>query len=80
MTQNLNAPKLTPPVLTADDVRSTTNDPLKILKPPSPQWAIWIAEDVAMYTRYERPNTVRHFFLWLFFGWRYTKVKQNDEV
>ena len=52
MSQNLNAPKLTPPVLTADDVR-TANDPLKILEPPSPQWAIWIAEDMAIYTRYK---------------------------
>lgn len=88
MTQNLNAPERTPPVLQANEVpRDFTgqihadlpddDDALKLFKPPPHLWAIWIAEDAALYTRFGRPNRVRRFFLWLFFGWRYTKVKKN---
>ena len=50
-------------------------DALAAVKPRKPQYAIWLAEDAAIYTRYERPNVVRRFFLWLFFGWTWTKVK-----
>ena len=50
-------------------------DALAAIKPRKPQYAIWLAEDAAIYTRYERPNVVRRFFLWLFFGWTWTKVE-----
>lgn len=52
-------------------------DPLKVVKPTSPQYAIWIAEDVAIYTRMGRPNAVRRFFLRLFFGWRWKAVNSE---
>ena len=89
MSQNLNAPKVTPPVLKANevprdytgrvyvDVDQDDDDALQLFKPPPHLWAIWIAEDAALYTRFGRPNVVRRFFLWLFFGWRYMKVKAN---
>ena len=54
------------------------NDPLKLVKPTAPKYAIWIAEDVAIYSRMGRPNAVRRFFLWLFFGWSWAKVEQVD--
>ena len=78
MSQNLNKQKeVTPPVLSADEPTTMPEDAFKGCKAPAPQWAIWLAEDAAIYTRYGRPNCVRRFFLWLFFGWRYTKVKDN---
>lgn len=60
---------------TVSERPATGDDALKLVKPPSPQYAIWIAEDAAIYTRYGRPNVVRRFFLWAFFGWRFTKVE-----
>ena len=89
MTQSQNAPNRTPPILKANDVErdytgrvftdveQPDDDALKLLKPPPHLWAIWIAEDCALYTRFGRPNAVRRFFLRLFFGWRYVKVSNN---
>jgi hypothetical protein len=52
-------------------------DPLRVLKPTKPKYAIWIASDAAIYTRFERPNVVRRFFLRAFFGWRWVRVENE---
>lgn len=57
----------------------TETDALKVVKPDAPKYAIWIAEDCAIYTRFERPNAVRRFFLWAFFGWRWVRVENETK-
>lgn len=53
-------------------------DPLTLLKPTTPKYAIWIAEDVAIYTRFGRPNWFRRFWLWAFFGWTWAPIEQVE--
>lgn len=55
-------------------------DPLTLVKPTTPQYAVWIAEDAAIYTRFGRPNVLRRFFLWAFFGWRWERVRPSKDT
>ena len=56
---------------------SQTNDPLKVVKPTEPLYAIWIAQDAAIYTRRGRPNVWRRFWLCVFFGWIWVRVENE---
>lgn len=56
------------------------NDALRMIKPTEPKYAIWLTEDWAIYTRSDRPNILRRFFLWAFFGWRWTKVVPSKDT
>lgn len=48
---------------------------ISTIKPARPRYAIWIAQDCAIYTRMARPNAWRRFWTWAFFGWRWTSVE-----
>ena len=45
---------------------------------PPHTYAIWIAQDCYLYTRFGRPNWFRRFWLWVFFGWRWTPVEKGQ--
>lgn len=77
MSQNLNRPKETRRVLRTNPALledETLEDALIQVSPRTPKWAIWIAEDAAIYSRMKRPNAWRRFWTWAFFGWRWTPV------
>lgn len=51
-------------------------DPLEAIKLPSHLTTIWIAEDVALYSRKPKPNAWRRFWTWAFFGWRWKDINK----
>ena len=50
-------------------------DPLAEVSPQL--WAVYLVQDVVLYSRASRPNLVRRFFLWAFFGWRWVPLKKD---
>ena len=77
MSQNLNAPKTGANINSPLPIPPTPVDDGALAEVPPHKWAVWLAQDVVLYSRERRPNLVRRFFLWAFFGWRWVPLKRN---
>lgn len=60
-----------------DDVENELPDVAAHIPPQL--WGVYLAQDVVLYSRASRPNLVRRFFLWAFFGWRWEPLKNETK-
>lgn len=40
---------------------------------------LYLAQDIVMYSAKPRPNWFRRFWLWVFFGWRWTNIETPQD-
>lgn len=53
-------------------------DKPKIIELPAQVSRLYLCRDVALISAKPKPNAWRRFWLWAFFGWRWTNIEQPE--